>query len=155
MRKPLFVALCVLVLGTAALAEKYETKWHCTKAAENPTLQVGDVPDHTYGLAKGTCDVKSSASGEKSGAWIEFEEMWKASYALHGHFNVTLADGDMVYYKYERSGPKDEKKLLNKWKVEGGTGKHKDMKGSGTCTGTFNDDGTSDWECSGTTSMGK
>jgi len=155
MRKPLFVAFCLLVLGTAVMAEKIDTKWHCSKPSENPVLKVGDAPDHTYSLAQGSCDAKSSAVGEKSGAWTEFQETWKASYTLHGRFNVTMENGDMVYYTFERSGAPNEKKLLHKWKVVSGTGKHKGIKGSGTCSGTLNDDGSSDWECTGMTAMGK
>ena len=155
MRKLTLVAICVLVLGTAAMAEQYETKWHCSKPAENPVLKVGDVPGHSYALAQGTCEAKSSNAGEKSGAYTEFNEGWKTSYTGHGRFNVTTDNGDMLYYTYERSGAPADKKGVNNWKLVGGTGKHKGIKGSGTCPGTFNDDGTSDWECTGTTTMGK
>lgn len=154
MRKPLCVAVCLLVLGTAVMADKIETKWHCAKASENPVLKVGDVPDHTYALAQGSCDATSSGSGEKSGAYTEFQESWKASFKLHGRFNATTDSGDVVYYTYERSGAPTDKKLLDKWKIVSGTGKHKGVKGSGTCSGTVNDDGSSDWDCTGTTETG-
>jgi len=42
----------------------------------------------------------------------------------------------------------------NKWKILSGTGKHKDIKGTGTCVGTRDDDGSSDWACTGTNSTG-
>jgi len=154
MRKIAFVVCLLFAFVTAAMAQKIDTKWHCTKPAENPTLKVGDVPDHIYALAQGTCDAKSSGAGEKSGAWTEFDEAWKASTASHGRFNVTMDNGDVVYYTYEMSNAPDAKKLANKWKIVSGTGKHKGIKGSGTCSGTRNDDGSSDWECTGTTSTG-
>jgi hypothetical protein len=157
MRKLLFVAFCLLVLGSVAMAQgKIDTKWNCAKPSTNPTLEVGDVPAHSYALAQGTCSATSSASGEKSGAYTEFDEPWKASYTGHGRFNVTMDSGDMVYYTYEASGPNDIKKPANnKWKIVSGTGKQKGIKGSGSCSGTRHDDGSSDWVCTGTTSMGK
>ena len=127
-----------------------DTKWHCSKPAENPMLKVGDVPDHNYALAQGTCDATGGKSGEKSGTWTEFQESWKTSLKFHGYFNVTMNDGDMVYYTYDQTGKPGEKKMLNKWKIASATGKHKGEKGSGTCTGMLNDDGSSDWECKGT-----
>lgn len=154
MRRIAFVVCLLLAFGTAAMAQKIDTKWHCTKPAENPMLKVGDVPDHSYALAQGTCTATAGSSGEKSGAWTEFDEVWKASMASHGRFNVTMDNGDMVYYTYEASGAPDAKKLANKWKIASGSGKHKGTKGSGTCAGMRNDDGSSDWECTGTTSTG-
>jgi len=153
MRKLGFLAFCLLLFGSVVIGQTIDTKWHCSKAAENPTLKVGDVPDHSYGLAQGTCEATAGGAGEKSGAWTEYQEMWKASFTTHGRFNVTMDNGDMVYYTYEVSGTPDSNKLSNKWKIVRGSGKHKGIKGSGTCSGTRNDDGSSDWECMGTLSM--
>jgi hypothetical protein len=155
MGKLAFIAWCLLAFGSAVMAQKIDTKWHCGKPSSNPSFDVGDVAGHTYALGQGTCNATSSGSGEKSGAYTEFDEAWKASYANHGRFNVTMDNGDMVYYTYEMSGAADGKKLLNKWKIVSGSGKRKGIKGSGTCAGMRNDDGSSDWECTGTTMMGK
>jgi len=155
MRKLLFVILGLLVFGSGAMAQKIETKWHCAKPSSNPTFDVGDVVGHTYALAQGTCSATSSGSGEKSGAYTEFDEVQKASLTGHGRYNVTMDNGDMVYYTYETSGSTDSKKpAANKWKIVSGSGKHKGIKGSGTCSGKRNDDGSSDWTCTGTYSMG-
>jgi hypothetical protein len=157
MRKLLFVVLCLLVFGSAGMAQsKIETKWHCPKAAAEHKFDVGDVADHSYVIVQGTCNATASDSGEKSGAYTEFQETWKASFTEHGRFNVTMDNGDMVYYTYEASGPADIKKpVSNKWKIHSGTGKHKDIKGSGACEGTRHEDGSSDWACTGTSEMGK
>ena len=109
-------------------------------------------------ILEGTCTATSSSNGypEKSAAYTEFKEMWKASFSLHGRFNVTMDNGDKVYYTYEGSGSTDiTKPASNKWKIQSGTGKYKGIKGSGTCSGTLHEDGSSDWECTGTYSMGK
>ena len=74
-----------------------------------------------------------------------FQEVWKGSSKNHGQFNVTMDNGDITYYTYEASGPTDVKSpASNKWNISGGTGKRKDMKGSGVCSGTRHDDGSSD-----------
>jgi hypothetical protein len=154
MRKGLLFAFC-LSFALGAMAQKIETKWHCSKPSSNPSFDVGDVAGHAYALGQGTCEATSSNSGEKSGAYTEFDEIWKASYTGHGRFNVTADNGDKLYYTYETSAPADIKKPAgNKWKIVGGTGKHKGIKGAGTCSGVRNDDGSSDWTCTGTSSMG-
>ena len=158
MRKRLLVVFCLLAFGSAAMAQKVETKWHCTKPAAEHKFDVGDVADHSYAIFQGTCNATASDPGfaEKTGAWTEFQEIWKASFTNHGRFNVTMDNGDKLYYTYEGSGPTDTKKpASNKWKILSGTGKQKGIKGAGTCAGTRNDDGSSDWACTGTYSMGK
>ena len=160
MLKLLFVVFSLLVFGSAAMAQgKVNTKWHCPKQSADHKFEVGDVPDHSYMIAQGTCDATSSDSGfaEKKGDYTEFREMWKASMDIHGRFNVTMDNGDKVYYTYEFSASTDITKPVkdHKWKVLSGTGKYKGIKGSGTCSGKLNTDESSDWECTGTYSMGK
>jgi hypothetical protein len=158
MRKLILVAFAILVSGSAAMAQnKVDTKWHCPKAPDH-NLDVGDVAGHSYALIQGTCDASSSDSGfaEKTGAYTEFQERWKASYTNHGRFNATLDNGDKVFYTYQGSAPTDiAKPASNTWKILSGTGKHKGIKASGSCTGTRNADGSGDWTCTGTYSMAK
>jgi hypothetical protein len=159
MRKLLLVALSLLVSGSVALAQgKIDTKWHCQKPATEHKLEVGDIADHSYVIAQGACTVTSSdsTSKEKTGDYTEFQEQWKASYTNHGRFNVTMDNGDKVYYTYEGSAPTDiAKPASNKWKILSGTGKSKGIKGSGTCSGTRTADGAGDWTCTGTYSAPK
>jgi hypothetical protein len=158
MRKLSLVAFCLGVFGLAAMAQsKVDTKWHCDKPTATQKLDVGDVPGHSYVIAQGSCTATPGDSlAEKSGAFTEFQELWKASFTNHGRFNVTTDNGDMAYYTYEGSGPTDiAKPATNKWKIHSGTGKNKGISGTGGCTGTRNDDGSSDWACTGTYSMGK
>lgn len=159
MRKALFIALPLLMLGSAAMAQgKIDTKWHCEKATTENKLDVGDMPDHSYSIAQGTCAASSSNKGfeEKTGQYTEFREGWKATMSLHGRFNATMDNGDMLHYTYTSSGSTDiTKPISNKWQIVSGTGKHKGIKGSGTCTGKANADGSNDLECKGTYTMGK
>ena len=165
MRKLLFVVFSLLLLASAAMAQgKVDTKWHCSKPATEHKVNVGDQPDHTYSIIQGTCNATASGTGfaEKTGDYTEFDETWKASMTGHGRFNVTMDNAqarslnDKVYYTYETSAPTDiTKPASNKWKILSGTGKEKGIKGSGTCSGKNNADGSSDWQCTGTYSMGK
>lgn len=158
MRKLVLVALSVLVSGSVAMAQnKVDTKWHCPKQPET-TLDVGDVAGHSYAIMQGTCNATASDTGfaEKTGAYTEFQERWKASYTNHGRFNVTMDNGDKVFYTYQGSAPADiTKPAANTWKILSGTGTHKGIKGSGSCSGTRSADGSSDWTCTGTFSVGK
>jgi len=159
MRKFLFVVFSLLLFASAAMAQgKVDTKWHCSKPSTEHKLNVGDMPDHTYSIIQGTCNAISSGKDfvEKTGGYTEFQETWKASMSGHGRFNVTMDNGDKVYYTYETSAPTDiTKPASNKWTMHSATGKHKGIKGSGTCSGKNSADGSSDWQCTGTYSMGK
>jgi hypothetical protein len=158
MRKLLFVVGPVLLLGSAAMAQgKIDTKWHCSKASAQQKMDVGDMPGHFYAVAQGTCDATSSDPGfaEKTGAWTEYEDNTKASMTSHGQLMVTMDDGDKVHYSYTVTAPADTTKPMSiKWSIVSGTGKQKGIKGSGTCSGTANADGSSDWTCTGTYAAG-
>lgn len=156
MRKLFFLAICLLLFASLAMAQsKLETKWHCAKPTAEQKFDVDDVVDHAYVIVQGTCNATSSNGGEKMGAYTEFQEVWKTSFTNHGRFNVTMDDGDKTYYTYEGTGNPGKKTASNKWKILSGTGKHKGIKGAGSCSGTLNDDGGSDWVCTGTFSIGK
>ena len=158
MRKLRLVAVCLAMFASAAMAQsKLETKWHCDKPAAMQKMDVGDVPDHSYAIAQGACHATpGDGMASKTGAYTEFQELWKAKFTNHGRFNVTTDNGDMAYYTYEGSGPTDIKTpATNKWQIHNGTGKVKGVKGSGSCSGDRHDDGTSDWTCTGTYAMAK
>ena len=158
MRKLLLVALTLFVSVSVAMAQsKVDTKWHCPKATTEHTLDIGDTPDHSFYIGQGTCDATSSGGElkEKTGTFTEFHDAWKTSFNFHGYFNATTDNGEKVNYTYEGSASTDTTNpVSNKWKIVGGTGKHKGIKGSGTCSGKASADGSYDWECTGTYSMG-
>jgi hypothetical protein len=157
MRKLSLVALCLFVLAAVAMAqEKMETKWNCSKPSDSHSFDVGDVPNHSYVILQGSCTATSSNTGEKTGAYTEFQEVWKDRFTNHGRFTATTDSGDKLYYVYEGAGSADTKKpVTNKWKIVDASGKHKGMKASGGCTGNRHDDSSSDWTCTGAWSAGK
>jgi len=158
-RKLLFVACSLLVFGCVTMAQgKVDTKFHCPKESVSHKLDVGDVPGHSYMILQGTCNVTSSDRSfpEKTGVYTEFQEIWKASFNFHGRSISTMDDGDKVYSTYEGSASTDmTKPVPQKGKILGGTGKYKGIKGSVTCSGKINADGSFDGECTGTYSISK
>jgi hypothetical protein len=158
MRKLLLVALTLVVSVSVATAQsKINTKWHCNKATTEHTLNVGDTPDHVYYIGQGTCTATGSTGDlkEKSGTYTEFHDQGKASFTFHGTYIAATDNGDKVNYTYEGSASTDTTKpASNKWKIAGGTGKNNGIKGSGSCSGKPNPDGSNDWTCTGTYSAG-
>ena len=149
MRRALLIVASMLLLSSVLPAQtKYSSKWHCEKPSTNPVVPIGDIADHSYAIAQGDCIAVSSSIGEKTGRYTESQELWKSSYKVLGRFNVTLDNGDMIYHVYNTKG--DQKSAAELWKIANATGSHKGTTGSGSCKGTINDDGTSDWECAGT-----
>jgi len=159
MRNSLLVVCCVLMCGSALMAQsKINSKWNCSKPSSQYKVDIGDVADHSYSLAQGNCTNPSidKAYPEKTGAYSESEEGWKDRMAFHGHFNVTMDNGDKVFYTYEGTAPADmAKPVSNRWKIVNGTGKYKGIKGSGSCSGMRQKDMTVDYTCAGTYSIGK
>jgi hypothetical protein len=158
MHKLLLVGLSLSAFATMALAQgKVDTKWHCTKAATEHKLDVGDAPDHAFAIAQGKCEATASegAIKEKSGQYTEFRDMWKASFKFNGNYNATADNGDMIHYTYDGTASTDiTKPVANKWKIVSATGKYKGAKGSGSCAGKMDADGNVDWRCTGTVTMG-
>lgn len=169
MRRVVFIAvLCLVVSGAVVLAQtgaapaasKVEATWNC--APPNPVhiLPVGDQPDHAYGVQQGKCTAsKGELAGEKDkeGASTEFMEARGTAATGRGVFIATMANGDKVNYSYTFTGTstKDNKfqSGSNKWTMTGGTGKFTGIKGSGTCKGKGNADGSATFDCVGTYTM--
>ena len=155
MNKLTVVAVCMVGLTSVAIAQNsLETKWHCAKATSEQAYQVPDMSGHSYGAAQGTCSATSSKTGEKSGTYTEAIDTVKTSLRNHGTFVVTMEDGDKTYYSYSGVANQAKKAGSNKWKITSGTGKYKAAKGEGTCAGTLNADGSSDWDCTGSFTAG-
>jgi len=147
----------LLCLAFPALAQnRVDTRWFCQKPSVFYNVAVGDAPNHNFTIIQGSCKSTASAANfpEDESEYTEFQEMLNASVSVHGRLNVTMRDGDKVYYSYEGSFSTEiTKPFTQRWKLEGGTGRYKYTKGTGTCSGLVHADGTGDMECIGTFSM--
>src|ERR1051325_561402 len=125
---------------------------------KRPWFDVGDMPDHNYMLVQGGCSATASSKGfdEKSGSFTEFRDIKKTGTTNHGRFIATLGSGDKVYYSYSGAASADTKKpASNRWTIDGGTGKFTHVRGVGKCSGKVSEDGSGDWQCTGSYSLGK
>jgi hypothetical protein len=159
MRKIVWFAFVLLLSASAALAQnRVNTKWRCPKPPTFHRVAVGDAPNHSYTIIQGSCKSTASEANfpEDESTYTEFQEMLDASVSVHGRMNVTMKNGDKVYYSYEGSFSADTARPFSqRWKLVSGTGRYKSIKGNGTCTGMVHADGTGDMECIGTFSIGK
>ena len=162
MRKLMLVGVLVCLCATVALAQgKVENGWACGKPAMSHSIEVGDQANHAYAIAQFKCtSTKGEIEGvkEKEGTGTEFSEVTGNSSKGHGVFVETMANGDMIHFSYQTTATLKDGQMVSgsdKWEATGGSGKFKGIKGSGTCTGTGNADGSSTWSCSGTYSLPK
>ena len=157
MRKSLLiVGLLCLGASVAAAQGKISSGWACPKPAPGQSYQVGDQPNHSYNLGQFRCMATNGEVAkvkEKEGTGTEFSEITGNNSSGHGIFVATMANGDHVHYVYTTTATWKNGMMqtgANKWAIKGGTGKFKDAKGSGTCAGKANKDGSAAWTCTGT-----
>jgi hypothetical protein len=162
MRKPVLVLGLVCLCATVALAQgKVNNGWACGKPAMGHSIEIGDQPNHAYTIAQVKCtSTKGEIAGvrEKEGTGTEFHEVTGNHSSGHGVFVETMANGDKIYFTYQPTGTSKNGLMQsgsNKWQATGGTGKFKGIKGNGTCSGTGNADGSTNWTCTGTYSLPK
>ena len=164
MKKLVFVLSSILLFASVAVAkDKLVSQWNCGKPTEAHSIDVGDQPNHSYAVSKGTCtSLKGEVGGvrEKEGGGPQFNETTGDTTQWHGVFIVTMANGDKLHYTYANKGPGIMKNGqfqsgTNKWSIVGGTGKFANAKGEGTCQGKGNADGSATWDCEGNYTLTK
>jgi hypothetical protein len=164
MRKFVLMVVALLAVAPIAFAQtsgKVSTTWKCAPPSPMHALPVGDAPDHIYAVQQGKC---AATSGEiagvkqKEGVSTEFMEGTATTAKGQGVFIETMANGDKIFYSYEFTGTAKNKMFdtgSNKWTITSGTGQFKGIKGSGTCKGKGNPDGSADFTCTGTYTLAK
>jgi hypothetical protein len=162
MSKAPFLAALVCLSATLALAQgKTNTGWACGKPAMANSIEIGDKPGHAYAIDQIKCTAtKGEIAGvkEKEGTGTEFAEITGNSSKGHAVWVETMANGDKLFATYQATITLKDGKMVSgsdTWQFNGGTGKLKGIKGSGTCKGTGSADGSSNWTCSGTCTLPK
>jgi hypothetical protein len=144
-----------------ASASKLTASWKCPPPNPMNSIPVGDDPGHAYVVDQGKCTAtKGEIEGvkEAEGTATEFMEVKGSTGKGHGVFIESLANGDKITYSYDFTATMANNMPQggsNKWTITGGTGKFKGIKGSGTCTGKGNPDGSANYDCAGTYTMAK
>ncbi len=159
----IILSICTMLLCVSvALAQgKISNQWKCGKPMPQHSIDVGDQPNHAYAIDQIKCTAaKGEIAGvkEKEGTGTEFSEAMGNSSSGHGVFVETMANGDKITFSYETAATTKNGQMQsgsNKFQATGGTGKFKGIKASGTCKGTGNKDGSTNWSCTGTHSVPK
>ncbi len=152
-----FVVVSVLLLPTVAGAQtKISATAQCDKPSTQATIEVGDRPDHSFMVSRAKCTWtkpwKIEGIQNKKGVATAFDEISGNSSRFHGFFLDSMANGDKAHYRYEGTATfKDgvTQSVENKWKLVGGTGDLKGIKGKGTCKGKGSADGSITYQCKG------
>jgi hypothetical protein len=146
-------ALFLLVVSSASAQAKTTTSGKC----EKPTVQsipVGDMDGHMYVIQSGTCAPKNEVHGAKatSASFAEHGDMSGTHTKTSGVYTETFDSGDKLFYSYNNTGTVKDGAFTtgsNTYKIIGGTGKMKGMKGSGSCKLKGTDDGGLTYNCTG------
>ena len=152
--------LCSLALfAFAAAVTSAQTpiamKGTCGKPDVMQTVPAGDREGHVFTLGQGKCTDDNEVNGVKSsgGVFAEHGDATATRSTAWGLYTESYAGGDKVFYEYETASTTKDGAMVsgsNKWKITGGTGKMKGMKGSGTCKLAPTADGGLTFDCSGT-----
>lgn len=151
------VFVCLLSLASSAAGQnKYSGTAQCAKPSAEHNLEVGDRPGHAFSTSQGTCAYTTPATfagvQAKESRWTQITEISGNMSTYRGVNIDVLSNGDKIFGRFEGSATTKNGKLVSaeeKWTLAGGTGKFKDLKGTGACKGKGKPDGTSTWECSG------
>lgn len=159
-RFPIF-ALGLLIPAVIAQAQTpLKASWKCSIVEPVSAVPVAGQTDHAYSVYQVNCTATGGevvGVKEKTGTATEFAEVMGNSNKGHGIFVETLENGDMITYDYQFTSTMNGKvatSASNTWKMVSGTGKAKGIKGSGTCNGKSDADGSLSLECTGSYTMG-
>lgn len=152
-----FACACVVLAAapTAPAQTKFSGKVQCAKADPSYTVPVADRANHVMSLGRSKC---TWTQGEIAGNRLTDEEDTFVSDISgntsrdRGYGVGTLVNGDRYFVRFETTTTmKDNVPVSGKctWAFTGGTATLKGIKGKGTCTGTFNPDGTGAWDIAG------
>ncbi len=152
------VCICVVValaLGMASAQTKTTMTGKCSKPTVQQSLSVPEQQGHSFTISQGNCtamgDVKGVAG--KSGVYTEHGDMMGNHLKNGGVYVETLDSGDNIFYEYQGTAMTNNGAITsgtNTYRIAGGTGKMKGIKGSGNCKLTGNSDGSLDYSCNST-----
>ena len=151
------LCVCSLFVFTAAatLAQgKATTSGTCAKPANPQSVEAGDAQGHVYVVQSGACTPKSEVHGAKAteGAYAEHGDMTATHGKAWGIYTETFDSGDKLFYSYTTTATLKDGAITtgsNTYKIVGGTGKMKSVRGSGSCKLKGNADGGLTYTCTG------
>src|SRR5271167_1739872 len=147
-------AVFALMVATAYAQTKNSTSGKCAKPDIQQSVPAGDQSGHVFTLAQGKCVSKGEVGGtmSKKGAFAEHGDVMGNRMKNSGVYVETYDSGDKVFYAYQTTGTTKDGAFQagqNTYRITGGTGKMKGIKGSGACKLTAAADGGINYSCSG------
>ena len=148
-------AVLAISAAPAAAQSKQSFTGKCGKPEGVQTIPAGDKEGHVFMIQQGKCE---TATGEmegvksKGGAFAEHGESSATRTQSWGVYTETYENGDELFYDYHTSGAVKDGNITsggNTYRIIGGTGKLKGVKGSGSCKLKGNADGSLDFTCTG------
>jgi len=141
---------CAFSLASAAGAQtKISGTVQCTKPQPVASTDVGDHPGHAMMLAKGACTwsqpMEIEGAKTQNDSIVFLTEVTSRRITSTGAIVGTLDNGDKMFVSIHDSAPVAEGKPgagQGTFVLTGGTGKLKGIRGKGTYTLSFGEDGT-------------
>jgi hypothetical protein len=159
-----YKVLCVCALFALAVAPtpaqvKNSMSGKCGKP-DVQSIPAGDHDGHKFALQTGKCEAMGEVAGVKSkeGAFSEHTDAMGSRVKAWGVYVETFDSGDKVFYNYQTHAKVDKGLFTsggNTYRITGGTGKMKGIKGSGTCKLTGTPEGGLVYRCTGEYTMAK
>jgi hypothetical protein len=152
------------ILGACALfafavaATPAQTKTTMTGKCDKPSMAqsapAGDKDGHAYMIQQGSCTAVGDVGDAKgkSGMFSEHDDATATHVMGWGMYVETLDSGDKIFYSYTTTASTKDNMITtggNTYKITGGTGKMKGIKGSGTCKLKGEADGGLTYDCTG------
>ena len=157
------ILMLLVALALAALASaqtKISGTLVCAKEGyivNTYTIQVGDRPNHAFGIDQGKCNwtkpLDIGGAQAKEFVSTDFAEVSGNRSYGYSYFVITMTTGDKCYARSSpdtvtlKDGMPPESSEV-KWTFVGGTGKLKGIKGKGTSKGKIGPEGYT-WEAEG------
>ena len=152
--------MVALAVATVSAQTKATLSGNCSKPDVQHSISIPDQQGHTFSLTQGKCSAMGDMNGvaPKDGVFNEMLDVSGNHFRqVAGVFVETFANGDKVFFDYQGAGSMKDGNFesgSNRYRISGGTGKMKGMKGSGTCKLTPASDGGSEYSCTGEYTMG-
>jgi len=147
--------LMVVAVSLASAQTKHTFGGKCGKPENPQSVPAGDKDGHTLIVEQGKCETdKGEIGGAKSkdGAFAEHGEVMGNHIKVSGLYVETYDGGDKIFYSYQGASTTKDGALVsgtNTWRMTGGTGKMKGIKGTGSCKLTPGEGGGLNYACSG------
>lgn len=152
-------ASLAVAVAAASAQSKLTFSGKCGKAENVQSIPAGDQDGHVFMVQQGKCATSEGEIGgakSKDGVFSEHDEVMGNHLKAWGVYVETYDSSDKVFYAYQGASTMKDGALTsgsNTWRITGGTGKMKGIKGTGGCKLTPGEGGGLNYACTGEYTM--